>query len=53
MVAGEFLKLTYYIVSEYYRNNLEPFFEYIDENILWIGPADKQLLRSKDAIIEA
>lgn len=53
MVINEVLKLSYHIVSEYYRNNPEPFFEYIDENILWIGPAEKQLLRSRNAILKA
>ena len=47
MVYNDFLKLSYLIVSEYYRNNLDPLFEYIDDNILWIGPAEKHLLRSK------
>ena len=53
MVISDILKRSYYMVSEYYRNHLEPFFENIDENILWIGPAEKHLLRSKEAILEA
>ena len=46
-------KLTYYIVSEYYKNNLEPFFEYLDDNILWFGPAEKQILKSKPSMLDA
>ncbi|MBQ7504576.1 MAG: LytTR family transcriptional regulator [Ruminococcus sp.] len=46
-------KLTYYIVSEYYKNNLEPFFEYLDDNILWFGPAEKQILKSKQSMLDA
>lgn len=53
MVISEILKLSFTVISEYYRNNLAPFFEYIDDHVLWIGPADKQLLRSKAAIMEA
>ena len=53
MVYNDFLKLSYLIVSEYYRNNLDPLFEYIDDNILWIGPAEKHLLRSKKEMLEA
>ena len=53
MVINEILKLSFIVISEYYRNNLQPFFDYIDENVLWIGPANKQLLRSKKEIIEA
>ena len=53
MVISEILSLSYYMISEYYNNNLEPFFEYIDEKILWIGPAQKQLLRSRAEIIKA
>ena len=53
MVINEIMKLSYDIVSEYYNNNLKPFFEYTDEDVLWIGPANKQLLQSKKAIIKA
>ena len=53
MVISEILKLSFTVISEYYRYNFKPFFEYLDDNVLWIGPADKQLLRSKKAIIEA
>lgn len=53
MVISKILSISHYMISEYYNNNLEPFFEYIDEKILWIGPAEKQLLRSKAEIVEA
>ena len=53
MILKEIMMLSYDIVTEYYRNNLEPFFTYLDEQVLWIGPADKQLLRSKEALVAA
>ena len=53
MIISEIMKLSYNIATEYYNNNLELFFEYTDEDVLWIGPANKQLLKSKKAIIEA
>ena len=53
MIISEIMKLSYNVVSRYYNNDLEPFFEYIDEDVLWIGPANKQILHTKRAIIEA
>ena len=46
-------ELTYHIITEYYKNNLKPFFEYLDENILWFGPAEKQILKTKQAMLDA
>ena len=53
MKDQEMQKLSYHIVSEYYKNNLKPYFEYIDDDVLWIGPAEKQILRTKKAILNA
>lgn len=53
MIKNEIMELSYNIVSEYYNNDLELFFEFIDEDILWFGPANKQILRTKKALVEA
>lgn len=42
-----------HIITEYYKNNLTPFFDAIDTDILWIGPAQRQWLQGRDAIIQA
>lgn len=41
------------IIKEYYRNNLEPYFCSLSEDVLWIGPAERQELRGRDTIITA
>lgn len=40
-----------HIVSEYYNNNLQPFFDNVDEDILWIGPAEKQWIQGRSELI--
>ena len=44
---------TAYIITEYYQNNITPFLEAFHEDALWIGPAQKQILRTRKAILEA
>lgn len=36
------------IITEYYRNNIEPALHYIDENIIWVGPRLGQLIRGRE-----
>lgn len=45
--------LSYYIISEYYKNNLDPFFEYLDEKVVWYGPAEGQKIFSKKSMLGA
>lgn len=45
--------ISIHIITEYYKNNLAPFFESIDQDILWIGPAERQWLQGRDTIIQA
>lgn len=42
-----------YIITEYYQNHITPFLDAFHEDALWIGPAEKQILRTKKAILEA
>lgn len=41
------------IIIDYYNNQLEPFFDAISDDVLWIGPRGGQMLRGKEAIIAA
>ena len=41
------------IINQYYQNNITPFLEAFHEDALWIGPAEKQILRTRKAIQEA
>ena len=40
------------IITEYYKNNLQPFFDALDENIIWIGPAEGQWLQGRDTLLQ-
>lgn len=40
------------IISEYYKGNLQPFFDSVSEDILWIGPAQGQEIRGKRKLID-
>lgn len=51
MIPNELIDKSIYIITEYYNNNLQPFFAHVSEDILWIGPADSQELRGREIII--
>ena len=53
MHSGEIVRLTNELVQKYYNNELELFFEYLDEKVLWYGPAKGQFLSGRDAILKA
>ncbi|MFR8392802.1 MAG: hypothetical protein ACLVBJ_08090 [Pilosibacter sp.] len=36
-----------HIITEYYENRLQPFFDAIDDDLLWIGPAERQWMQEK------
>lgn len=36
-----------HIITEYYENRLQPFFDAIDDDLLWIGPAERQWMQGK------
>ena len=41
------------IVTEYYHNNLKPFFEFMSDDVLWLGPAEGQQMQGREQIIRA
>jgi len=51
MTSKDLIYQSIHIISEYYNNNLQPFFDNISEDILWIGPAEKQEIRGRDKVI--
>lgn len=53
MNTNEIIEKSVYIITEYYKNNTQPFFDNIDDDILWIGPAENQILRGKANILSA
>lgn len=53
MNAKEMVDLTNDIVQRYYKNDLQPFFDHVDERVLWYGPAKGQFLSGRNAVLEA
>ena len=45
--------LSVQLLEEYYANDRSLFFEYMDDNILWIGPAIHQCIEGKQNLIDA
>ena len=41
------------IITEYYQNNLEPFFAAISDDVLWLGPAQRQQIQGRENLIRA
>lgn len=41
------------LVAEYYKGNLQPFFDALSEDVLWIGPRAGQVLEGRDNLIAA
>ncbi len=46
------LELSVWITTEYYRRNPYPFFNYMADDILWIGPYENQVLETKASVVE-
>lgn len=41
------------ILIHYYDNDIQPFLDACDEDVLWIGPAENQIIRTKEALVAA
>lgn len=53
MLNQELIDKSIYIITEYYNNNLQPYFEHLSEDTLWIGPADGQEMQGRKTIVSA
>lgn len=51
MRARDAIARAIYIITEYYENTLEPFFDAVADDVLWIGPAEGQLIQGKDILL--
>lgn len=47
---SEVLRLTQYILEQYWQKNTEPLLTHIDENILWIGSMDEEYIHGKETM---
>ncbi len=52
MKSKEMVDLTNDIVQRYYKNDIQPFLDHVDEKVLWYGPAKGQFLSGKQAILD-
>lgn len=41
------------ILNRYYNNEIEPFLDACHEDVLWLGPAAKQMIRGKKKLVDA
>ncbi|MCI8326696.1 MAG: LytTR family transcriptional regulator [Lachnospiraceae bacterium] len=50
--ARELQDTTVQLMTQYYNNKIEPFLEVIDEHILWVGPAEGQIIYGKETLVD-
>lgn len=53
MVIKDCVEKSLYILSEYYNNRLEPYFEHLADNVIWHGPAIGQQIIGRRNMREA
>lgn len=51
MTSEELIYESIHIITEYYQNNLQPYFDSLGKDVLWIGPAEGQEIRGRDQVI--
>lgn len=52
MKTDEMINRTIFIITEYYKNNLQPFFACLSDDVLWIGPAERQQIQGRDRLLQ-
>ena len=53
MDIKECVEKSLYIVSEYYNNRLEPYFDHLADNVIWHGPAIGQHIIGRENMLKA
>ena len=53
MKTDDIIEKSIFLIMEYYKNNLRPLFENLGEDVLWIGPAERQQIRGRDNLVKA
>lgn len=48
----ETIKLTQYIMEQYWQKNYEPLIEHVCDNVLWIGPLEDEYVHGKKAMVD-
>lgn len=52
MNTDKLIEQSVFIITEYYKNNLQPFFDSISDDVLWLGPAERQQMRGRERLIQ-
>lgn len=50
MSSNDLIYKSILVITEYYKNNLQPFFNYLSKDVLWIGPAERQEIRGRENV---
>lgn len=53
MTTQALLQLSADIITRYYNNEIEPFLAACHPDVLWIGPANTQIIRTRETLIKA
>jgi hypothetical protein len=53
MNIKECVEKSLYILSEYYNNRIEPYFEHLADNVIWHGPAIGQQITGRETMRKA
>lgn len=53
MASSDLAELSANILLQYYDNQIQPFLDHCHDDIFWIGPAQKHIIRTKDALVKA
>lgn len=53
MDVKECVEKSIYIANEYYNNHIEPYFDYMADNVIWHGPAIGQQIIGREKMREA
>lgn len=53
MTIAKLTELTADLLIHYYENDIQPFLDHLHKDVLWIGPAQNQMIRSKEALVKA
>lgn len=53
MKKEEIIQKSVEMITEYYKDNLEPFFSSVSDDVLWIGPRSGQILQGRSQLMQA
>lgn len=51
MTSNDLIYQSIHIITEYYNNDLQPFFDSLSKDVLWIGSAERQEIRGREKVI--